>query len=175
MILRRFTSLLAAVGIVILASASIVPAVAPQLGYSILTVRSGSMSPKISTGSLIGVQSLSPEEARNLKAGDIITFHRPGPKSELVTHRIYSVLGNDEHRTFATKGDANGIIDTWSVSPEMVVGQLSWDIPVLGYIDAFLTTWPVRTGIIALLVLYGITTRPDEKPEPAAAEPAVAA
>jgi signal peptidase len=174
MILRRLTSLLAAVGIVILASASIIPAIAPQFGYSILTVRSGSMSPTVSTGALIAVHSLSPEEARNLKAGDIITFHRPGPRSELVTHRIYSLLGDPDKRSFATKGDANGIIDTWSVTPDMVVGKLSADVPVLGYIDAFLTTWPVRTGIIALLVLYGITTRPDEKLEKVT-EPAVAA
>lgn len=55
-------------------------------------VLSGSMEPEIGTGALLYVKSLSPEEATELKAGDVITYVVDG-KGTKVTHKIYEVVG----------------------------------------------------------------------------------
>ena len=55
-------------------------------------VLSGSMEPEILTGSLVYVTKLSPEEAMELKEGDVVTYivDKRGTK---VTHKIYEVVG----------------------------------------------------------------------------------
>ena len=55
-------------------------------------VTSGSMEPEIMTGSLVYVDTLTPEEAQQLKVGDTVTFlvDKNGTK---VTHKIYEVVG----------------------------------------------------------------------------------
>ena len=55
-------------------------------------VLSGSMEPEIMTGSLVYVRPLSAEEARQLQAGDTVTYvvNKGGTK---VTHKIYEVVG----------------------------------------------------------------------------------
>jgi signal peptidase len=62
------------------------------LGIEPYIVLSGSMEPEIRTGSLIYIDTLTPEEARALKAGDTVTFvvDKQGTK---VTHKIYEVVG----------------------------------------------------------------------------------
>lgn len=62
-------------------------------------VLSGSMEPEIMTGSLVYVTRLSPAEARELEAGDTVTFVNKGDIK--VTHKIYEVVGpayvKDQH------------------------------------------------------------------------------
>lgn len=55
-------------------------------------VLSGSMEPDIKTGSLVYVSKISPEEAKNLKPGDVVTYqvNQGGTK---ITHKIYNVVG----------------------------------------------------------------------------------
>lgn len=55
-------------------------------------VLSGSMEPEIMTGSLVYVTRLSPEEARELKAGDTVTY-LVDARGTKVTHKIYEVVG----------------------------------------------------------------------------------
>ena len=62
------------------------------LGLEPHIVLSGSMEPEIMTGSMAYISRLSPEEAKELQAGDVVTYivDERGTK---VTHKIYEVVG----------------------------------------------------------------------------------
>ena len=62
------------------------------VGIQPYIVLSGSMEPEILTGSLIYVDTLTPEEASNLQVGDTVTFFTD-KNGTTVTHRIYEVVG----------------------------------------------------------------------------------
>jgi signal peptidase I len=167
---RRIPFFLVSLALTCMAVLSVAPAVAPHVGYDFFAVRSGSMSPSIKTGALAIDKHVPMSEVGALKAGDVITFRRPGMPG-LVTHRIYLVGGDVQHPQYTTKGDANGISDSWVVTPDLIVGKKIGSIARLGFLYAFVTTWPVRVGVIGLLILYGFTLRPDEpkNKKPAAA------
>jgi len=57
---------------------------APNFGWSLDAVRSGSMEPEISTGDLVVTKPVSTDE---IKVGDIITFSSPSNK-RITTHRV---------------------------------------------------------------------------------------
>ena len=56
------------------------------MGNQLMLVLSGSMEPKIETGSVVGVRSI--EDKTSLNKGDIITFYSPIQKDKIITHRI---------------------------------------------------------------------------------------
>jgi len=65
------------------------------------------------------------------KQGDVIIFRVCGV---LVTHRIVEVTPSG----FSTKGDANSVLDSWTVSAGSVRGKLLFMVPHLGTIIFFL-------------------------------------
>lgn len=89
-------------------------------------VVSGSMEPAISTGSMVFSKETS---FKNLKKGDVITFMIS--EDQTVTHRIASV--DEDKKKFTTKGDANDVEDSKSVSYENVIGKVIFHVPYLGY------------------------------------------
>jgi signal peptidase len=120
-------------------------------GKQMYEVLSGSMEPKIHTGSTIFV---SPHvNAKNLKPGDVITFTVPHESGIIVTHRIVSVSTQNGQPAFQTKGDANDSKDTWTIPGNNVIGQYSnFTIPYLGYYLNFLKT---KLGVSLLMILPG--------------------
>jgi signal peptidase len=156
--------ILALVLISVLSFGARVPLLA-RLGFNFFAVTSGSMEPKLPTGSLIYAGSYKLE---SLKAGDIITYQKTNEKKEsaIVTHRISSVDKKEEKQqteengkksektiisyTFKTKGDANQTPDEYTVSPGEIIGMYKWGIPKLGYISMFAQK---PAGFIVLVIL----------------------
>lgn len=96
----------------------------PNRWYRTLYVYSGSMAPAILPGDLILITpppaELSPGMVITLKVGDYF-----------VTHRL---VRQDPNGIIITKGDANIMVDDWSLTPVTVVGVYRARIPYLGYI-----------------------------------------
>lgn len=104
----------------------------PSLGnYSFMRTLTGSMEPAIPVHSFIVTEAVDPE---SLQVGDIITFRSTESKLEgaLNTHRITSVYEEGGQLMFHTKGDANAVEDSESVSSINVVGKVVFIFAALG-------------------------------------------
>jgi len=126
-------------------------------GHPVLSVLSGSMSPRIRTGDLIVDDAVSGPQAAQLHVGQIITFGVGAHAQRYFTHRIVNVHTADGHVSYTTKGDANNAPDASPVPSSNVVGVYQWKIDGGGYalnaLHATLTI--VLLGLVALLVFAG--------------------
>jgi signal peptidase I len=120
---------------------------APRLvGYTSLTVLSGSMEPVIGTGDVVVGRPIAAGEARR---GDIITFREPGTR-RLVTHRLRRVRVRDGVAQMVTKGDANNAPERWRIPLDGRVSRVLYRIPELGYTRSLVGS---PLGRLLLLVL----------------------
>lgn len=118
----------------------------------LLCVKSDSMIPAFSTGTLLVVR---PTEFSDLEEGNIITYAIS--EKTLVTHRIVSI--NRTAGIVTTKGDANNTDDA-PTRYENIVGKVIWTVPGIGPFFETLTAEENRMyvcmgfaiAIIALLV-----------------------
>jgi signal peptidase I len=156
---RKPTRVLANVALLfsLLAFAGLV--VGPALGlYRTVTVLSGSMRPAFGPGDAIVV---SPEPARDLRAGQVITFQSPTGDRHVETHRVVAVLRRGDEPIVMTKGDANVSRDPWRAQ---LHGETVWRyrfrLPMLGYpILALRSPWAqalVTMLLPALLALWAL-------------------
>jgi signal peptidase len=116
-------------------------------------VKSGSMEPKIHTGSVV-----IDHTATNYKLKDVITFKIPNSK-DTVTHRIVQISSKNGVTSYRVKGDANPTPDPGPVLKTNVIGRVLFSIPGLGYIIAFIRTLP---GLIIFIAIPGIIIISDE-------------
>lgn len=136
-------------------------------GLTPYAVLSGSMEPLYPVGSLIYVAEVDPA---TVEPGESITFRRDS--GQVATHQAYEV--DLAAREIRTQGIANvntdGTImhDAEPVSFSQVIGVPVACIPLLGYVNAFVTTPPgsyiVIAGaivLIALSLLLGSGSRGD--------------
>jgi signal peptidase len=119
-------------------------------GYRMYVVKSGSMEPKIHTGSVV-----IDHKANNYNLKDVITFKVQNSK-DTVTHRIYKINAD---KSFTVKGDANKTADPDPVQKTNVVGKVLFSIPFLGYFIAFLRTLP---GLIIFIIAPAVIIISDE-------------
>ncbi len=122
-------------------------------GYRMLVVMSGSMEPKIKTGSVVLVK-----RAAEYKENDIITFLKnPGDNlkdiKSIITHRIIEVHDDEGRATFTVKGDANDTPDNEMVTERQVLGKVILSIPYAGRAIAFTKT---QTGFMILIVIPAV-------------------
>lgn len=108
------------------------------LGLRSYTVVTGSMEPKIHTGSVVFTLP-----SKTYKVGDVLTFNR-GKIS--ITHRIVAIKNGQ----YQTKGDANKIADPELVDKSNVIGKDILIVPLLGKFTAFLKTIP---GFIIFILI----------------------
>lgn len=138
-------------------------AVGPRSGqYRTLTVLSGSMDPQYPKGSLVVDR---PHPVKQVRAGDVLTFHAPTPDRQVVTHRVVRVLDDPAgtgQPVVETKGDANPDVDPWQARLE---GDTAWRasfaIPYAGYALMFMHAagrglWLVFPALLALVCLMEI-------------------
>ena len=120
-------------------------------GFQIYIVKSGSMEPAISTGSLCIINTQSAYEA--VQTGDIIAYE--SASGGMVLHRAVSV----QDEGIETKGDANEISDGVAVTAENYAGSAMFWIPQAGFLAAFLQTKRgliLAVSILAALILAGV-------------------
>ena len=149
--LGRAVATLALVGGLVVACATIVPAL---LGYERYAIVSGSMTGSYDRGSVVYAETVPVSE---LGVGDVITYSPPrgqGPDG-LVTHRIASIEHNrNRDPVFRTKGDANQHADPWKFQLDQPTqARASFGIPYLGYAIAALSIREIRLLVIGLPAL----------------------
>jgi len=110
-----------------------------------------SMEPELNVGDLILIEEVSPSD---IKEGDVIVFTIPRAVREyynypqVVAHRVIDVRESESGITFRTKGDNTGE-DPFSVRPQDIKGQVSKQIPYLGFPLLFFQS---QQGMIFLVV-----------------------
>ena len=105
--------------------------------FSLYTIMSGSMVPNIKKYDvIINTKVNSPEK---LGINDVITFTSVSPETKgmTITHRIVSIVNDEDGISFVTKGDANPIQDSTPVPYSNVIGKVALKIPRLGGIQVF--------------------------------------
>jgi signal peptidase len=122
----------------------------PHFGWMIDGVRSESMSPTITRGTLVISRPVLPD---NLTLGDIIIFRGESAKESYVCHRIIGITRNSP-LNFITQGDANAARDPKPVPSNNVLGEVAWHIPVLGFAAIFIKT---PLGFIVSVIIPGFT------------------
>jgi signal peptidase len=133
-----------------------VTAVGTHQGYRAVSMDTGSMAPVITPGDLVVIQRMP---VRAVRPGDVITFQAPVDARPTVTHRVVSVTTGAGLTTFATKGDANGSADPWTIHYD---GGQAWRmvrvLPGLGSAIAFLNGIGGRllVGALTFSVCLGI-------------------
>jgi signal peptidase len=144
------------------------------LGYTSLTVLSGSMEPAIDTGDVVVGRPIAVEETRR---GDIITFREPGTH-RLVTHRLRGIRVVDGVAQMVTKGDANNAPERWRIPVDGGVSRVLYRVPKLGYARS-LVGGPLGRLLLLVLpvILLGMLEvkriwRPATGPGPHAPRPA---
>jgi len=110
------------------------------LGFTGVTVISGSMEPEISVGDYVIIKKPKKED---IQKGTIITFEQ---NNVLITHRVEDVIDDG---LYSTKGDANNIVDSELVRFENIVGISILVFPKLGNLLLWLRTTP---GIISIFI-----------------------
>lgn len=126
-------------------------------GYSVFAVLSGSMEPTYPTGSLIYVKKV---DCRDLKVGDPITFMLS--EDTVATHRIVEIVPDPDDPSvirFATKGDANNVVDGKLVHCKNVIGEPVFCVPKVGYFVSYIQKPPgmyfgISAGAILLLLIF---------------------
>ncbi len=98
--------------------------IAYACGIRSYIVMSGSMEPKLQTGSVCFVDTRFPYE--EIQRGDVIAF-RHG--SGMVTHRVVAVT----EEGLETKGDANDLSDGITTTDDNFHGKTVLSIPYVGY------------------------------------------
>ena len=156
-------------------------ALLPRTGlYRTETVLSGSMKPDFSAGDMVVV---TPEPSRDIRVGQVISYHIPVGDHHVQTHRIVQILRGGVHPVVRTKGDANNARDPWTARLD---GSTAWRVrlvvPKLGWMVVWLRDPLLRLltvfgapALLALIALWGIWKDPDQgqREEPADAPPTV--
>ncbi len=75
-----------------------------------------SMSPALKATDIIHVLLC---KGKQIRRGDVIVFSPPG-SNDMVVHRVVSF----SDQGLSTRGDNNNDIDTWSLSPDRIVGRV---------------------------------------------------
>jgi signal peptidase len=112
-----------------------------------LAIRTGSMTPTLSVGSLVLTHS---QRADTFRPGDIVTFHDTALGGGLVTHRIRAIHQDGGKLAIETRGDANKVSEFWTANPDAMLGRTIWHAPTLGRV----LVEPKRYfGVVAVLIV----------------------
>lgn len=120
----------------------------PALGYQVMAISSGSMSPTIPTGSLILIN----EHQVNVQVGDVVSIRIPS-SGIVFTHRVVGMVDIDGQPGLQTQGDANDQPDAKPSPVAWVVGRVETSAPELGRIAGFLQSGTGRAALLSAFVV----------------------
>jgi signal peptidase len=122
-----------------------------------LTVLTGSMRPHLPPGTLLVVR---PVKAADVRIGDVITYEpNPDDATTVISHRVIAITStSDGAPVFTVQGDANSAADA-PVMSKQVVAKLWYSVPLLGWVNSWLSgarrTWAVPV-VAVLLLIYAV-------------------
>lgn len=130
----------------------LVPLLPIERNLELRIVESGSMEPKILTGSLVFILP-----AESYGVADVITFK--SRSSDIpTTHRIVDTYEEDGRTWFITKGDANEEADSAAVAAADVLGKVQLAVPYAGFVLDF-ARQPLGFALLvvlpALMIIFG--------------------
>lgn len=140
MIKKIFFTLVNLISVLVIAAAVVVlltvvltkPGEAPQIGgYTVLRITTGSMEPEYKIDTLILVKNVEPD---TIKSNDVISFYSKDPAlaGAVNTHRVVEVEKDGDHWIYTTKGDANNVVDAYTVDAKYLIGKIVASSLVLG-------------------------------------------
>lgn len=140
MIKKIFFTLVNLISVLVIAAAVVVlltvvltkPGEAPQIGgYTVLRITTGSMEPEYKIDTLILVKNV---ETDTIKSNDVISFYSKDPALDgaVNTHRVVEVEKDGDHWIYTTKGDANNVVDAYTVDAKYLIGKVVASSLVLG-------------------------------------------
>jgi signal peptidase len=135
--------------LIVIAGTVVLSALRIPGGLRIFTVSTGSMSPSVSSGSLIITK-----QQNNYFVGDIITFQLDKYQEKTITHRIFSVSQENDMIRFATKGDANDALDNNLITAEQIIGKVIFHVPFCGSVVAAAKTDIGRIFLIFIPTIF---------------------
>ena len=97
-------------------------------------IGSESMVSVLNKGDAIVALKVIKEE--DIHVDDIIVFEASG---KTIIHRVVEIEEIDGKKYFRTKGDANGTMDNFDTTFELVKGKVKFKIPLLAYPSVKLT------------------------------------
>ena len=92
-----------------------------------VAIASGSMTPNIHKGDIVIVDQKKPH---NIDIGDVIAYRH---ENIIVVHRVVKKEKYLDNYIYYTKGDANDNIDNLTIEDEMIIGEVRFKIPYIGY------------------------------------------
>jgi signal peptidase I len=153
-----------ALSLIVIIVAAVVGFLSIRGAMPFLPVFGTSMEPVLKAGNLIFIESVSPSD---VKVGDIIVFSVNPLVREtynyppVVAHRVKEVFVRDGVPIFRTKGDNAGE-DPFTVRPHDLKGEVSKQIPYLGFPLLFFQSRQGLIFVIAALALLAIYLYADE-------------
>ena len=108
--------------------------------YSAFVIISPSMQPTIKVNDAVIVKK---KNINKIKKGDIITFNSTDERfaGTTITHRVVEIIKDSNgNPMLRTKGDNNNVEDATLVRKNDLVGKVILKIPLIGYIQYFLST-----------------------------------
>lgn len=130
---------------------ALLAAAAPLVGFQLVRLATGSMSPDLPAGSVLVAQDV---DAREIRPGDVVTVMRADGSP--VTHRAVEVTPAGAGARLVLKGDANDQVDP---APYVAtrVGRVVAGVPFGGAVFDLLggrLAVPVLAGLAGLLVVW---------------------
>ncbi len=124
-------------------------------GFRYYNVITPSMSPTYNQGDMIFVKLC---DASEIDVGDVITYNPSDNSETYLTHRVVKKIENYENTgvtCFQTKGDANKDPDEFLLSEAKIIGKVTFGIPMLGSIVAFIKLrWYLIVPIIIMIAVF---------------------
>lgn len=123
---------------------------APSIaGYTVFRITTGSMAPAYKTDELLLVKQTNPEE---IKEGDVISFYSTDPALDgaVNTHRVMEIEKDGDHWFYTTKGDANNVVDAYTVDSEYLIGKAIGSSLMLGKLARLVSNPLIFIPIILL-------------------------
>ena len=117
---------------------------------SMYTIVSPSMTPVIKVYDVVVNVKVNSED--DIQVGDIITYISESPNAEgmRITHRVISIIEDEDHKEYITQGDNNSTPDTLSVSFDNIIGKQVFTIPQLGRVQFLLAN--KKSWLLILLI-----------------------
>lgn len=112
-------------------------------------IMSNSMVPSINVGDAVVTMRV---KQNKIEMNDIITFISKEIETNgtPITHRVIGIVETENGIKYRTKGDHNNTADFALIAPDEVIGRVYLKIPMIGYVQSFMTK-PIGWLIIIVI------------------------